>query len=175
MRDYRSISVKEKILIVSKVIAGGKIQPVAKKHRVSRPSVYTWTQRALDILAEALKPKKRGPKFIRPNLDAQDKMIKEQKMEIERLKDIIGEKEKQINDLKKKIGLKKNSIPRPSRCSHCGFEKIYKNGTYKIKPQRFFEKFKKGEEKEIVVQQFICPYCRSSVYPPEKKRKIILF
>jgi len=26
-------------------------------------------------------------------------------------------------------------------------------------------------KKEIVVQQFICPYCRSSVYMPEKKRK----
>jgi len=54
MRGYKFISTKEKVLIVSQVIAGEKIQLVADKHRVSRPSVYTWTQRALDALEKAL-------------------------------------------------------------------------------------------------------------------------
>jgi len=43
MRDSGSISIKEKILIVCQVIAGGKIQRVAKKHGVSRFSIYAWT------------------------------------------------------------------------------------------------------------------------------------
>jgi len=68
-----------------------------------------------------------------------------------------------------------HGLLRPSKCSHCRFEKIYRNGTYKIKVKRFLEQFKKDQEIEITVQQFICPYCRSSVYTPEKKRKIILF
>lgn len=61
MRGYKFVSIKEKILIVSQVIAGEKIQLVADKHRVSRPSVYAWTQRALGALEKALKLKRRGP------------------------------------------------------------------------------------------------------------------
>ena len=175
MRNFRSISIKEKILIVCQVIAGEKIQRIAKKHGISRPSVYTWTGEALDALEQALKPRKRGPKFKKGKVDAKDNLIEKQKAKIGKLEDIISEKEKQIKDLKGKLNLQKNSFPRPSKCPHCGFEKIYKNGTYKIKPERFLEQLKKDEEIEITIQQFVCPYCRSSVYPPEKKRKMILF
>jgi len=175
MRDFESISIKEKILIVCQVIVGGKIQTIAKKHKVSRPSIYAWTQKALDTLEQALKPGKRGPKCKKGKVEAKDKLIEEQKGKITKLNDIISEKDKQIKNLKGKLGLQKNSFARPSKCPHCGFEKIYKNGTYKIKPERFFEQLKKDQEGEITVQQFICPYCRSSVYMPEKKRKIILF
>jgi len=174
MRVFRSISVKEKILIVSQVITGEKIQPVAKRHGVSRPSIYAWTQKALDTLEQALKPEKRGPKCKKGKVDTKDNLIEEQKKKIEELNDIVSEKEKQIKSLRGKINLQKNSRPRPLKCPHCGFEKIYKNGTYKIKPERFFEVLKKDQEIEITVQQFICPYCRSSVYPPKKKRRIIL-
>ena len=174
MRNLRPVSIKEKILIVCQVIAGEKIQRVARRHRVSRPSIYIWTQKALDTLEEALKPEKRGPKFKKGKVDAKDKLIEEQKEKMAESGDIISEKEKQIENLRGKINLQKNSLPRPSKCPHCGFEKIYKNGTYKIKPERFFEQLQKDKEIEITVQQFICPYCRSSVYTSKKKRKIIL-
>ncbi len=175
MRDSRSISIKEKILIVCQVIAGEKIQRVARKHGASRPSIYAWTQKALDILEQALKPGKRGPKFKKGKVDAKDKVIEEQKEKIAELNALIEQKEKQIKNLRGKISLQKNSLPRPLKCPHCGFEKIYKNGTYKIEPERFFEHLlKKDKEIEIIIQQFICPYCRSSVYTPKKKRKIIL-
>jgi len=175
MKGYRYVPIKEKVLIISQIIAGGKIQLVADKHRVSRPSVYAWTQRALDALNEALKPDKRGPKLKKANFDVRDKVIKEQKEEIDRLEDIIKKKEKEIENLRGKMDLQKKDIPRPLKCPHCGFEKIYKNGTYKIKMDKFLEKLKQGEEKEIVVQQFICPYCKSSVHTSEKWRRIILF
>jgi len=171
-----SISIKEKILIICQVITGEKIQRVVRKHGVSRPSVYTWTYKALDTLEQALKPGKRGPKFKKGKVDVKNGIIEEQKEKIGKLNDTISEKEKQIENLRRRISyFQKNSLPHPSKCPHCGFEKIYKNGTYKIKPERFFEQFKKDKEIEITVQQFICPYCRSSVYTPEKKRKIILF
>jgi len=175
MRDSGFISIKEKVIIVSEVIAGGKIQRVAKKHGVSRFSIYAWTKKALDTLEQALKPGKRGPKFKKGKVDAKDKVIEEQKEKIGKLEDIIKQKEKQIKNLKGKINLQKNSLPRPSKCPHCGFEKIYKNGTYKIRPERLSEQLKKDKEIEITVQQFICPYCRSSVYREKKERKIILF
>ncbi|TET07617.1 hypothetical protein E3J84_07230 [Candidatus Aerophobetes bacterium] len=44
MKDFKSIFIKKKILIVCQVIAGGKIQRVAKKHGVSRASAYAWTE-----------------------------------------------------------------------------------------------------------------------------------
>jgi len=172
MRNSRSIFIKEKILIVCQVIAGEKIQGVARKHGVSRPSVYAWTGKALDVLEQALKPRKRGPKFKKA--DARDKLVEEQKEKIGKLDDIIEQKDKQIKNLRGKLNLQKNSLPRPSKCPHCGFEKIYKNGTYKIKPERFLEQLKKDQEIEITVQQFICPYCTSSVYRQKKKRKITL-
>ena len=176
MKNFGPISIKEKILIVCQVIAGEKIQRVARRHKVSRPSVYAWTQKASDILEQALKPGKRGPKFKKGKVDTKDETIEEQKEKIAKLNDIISEKEKQIKNLKGKINLQKNSLPRPLKCPHCGFEKIYKNGTYKIKPERFFEQLlKKDKEIEITIQQFICPYCRRPVYTLEKKRKIILF
>jgi len=62
MKNSSSISIKEKILIISQVIAGEKIQGVARKHGVSRPSVYAWTGKALDTLEQALKLERRGPK-----------------------------------------------------------------------------------------------------------------
>lgn len=175
MRNFRFISIKEKILIVSQVIAGEKIQPIAKKYKVSRPSIYLWRKRALGSLEEALKPDKRGPKFKKGKVNAKDKVIEEQKEKIGKLNDIISEKEKQIKNLRNKIVLQKNSLSRPLKCSHCGFEKIYKNGTYKIREERLFEQLKKDKEIEIITQQFICPYCKSSVHNQEKRRRIILF
>lgn len=175
MRNSSSISIKEKILIVCQVIAGEKIQPIAKKYKVSRPSIYLWRKRALGSLEEALKPDKRGPKFKKGKVDAKDKVIEEQKEKIEKLVNIISEKEKQIKNLRGKLNLQKNSLSRPLKCPHCGFEKIYKNGTYKIKPERFLEQLKKDKEIEIIIQQFICPYCKSSVRIPEERRRIILF
>jgi len=60
MRNFRSISIKEKILIVSQVIVGEKIQPLAKKYKVSRPSIYLWRKKkALDALEKPLKPEKK--------------------------------------------------------------------------------------------------------------------
>jgi len=175
MRDSGFTSIKEKIFIVCQVIAGEKIQSIAKKHGISRSSIYAWTEKALDALEQVLKPGKRGPKCKKGKVGVKDKVIEEQKEKIAKLGGIIEQREKQIKNLRGKMNLQKNSLPRPSKYPHCGFEKIYKNDTYKVKPERLFEQLKKDQEIEITVQQFICPYCRSSVYMPEKKRKIILF
>ncbi len=175
MRNSRFISVKKKILIVSQVIAGEKIQPLARKHSVSRPSIYAWAQKSLDTLEQVLKPDKRGPKFKKGKVNAKDKAIEKQKEKIGKLNDIISEKEKQIKNLRTKLALQKNGLSRPLRCPHCGFDKIYKNGTYKITGERFLEQLKKGKGIEIITQQFICPYCESSVHSQEEKKESFFF
>ena len=173
MKGYRYISIKEKLLIVTQVISGEKIQLIADKYKVSRPSIYAWSQKALDTLEEALKLEKRGPKLKRVKFEAKDRKVREQGKEIDRLKGIVKEKEKQIENLKRKMSLQKKDVSRPLKCPYCGFEKIYKNGTYKIKPEKLFDMLKKDGAKEIIVQQFICPYCKSTVHPSGKKRRII--
>ena len=40
---------------------------------------------------------------------------------------------------------------------------------------RFAQVTLKDKEIEIITQQFICPYCKSSVHNQEEKRRIILF
>jgi len=102
-------------------------------------------------------------------------VIKEQNGEIDRLKNIIRKKEEQIKELRGKMDFQKKHVFRPLKCPYCGFEKVYKNGSYKIKIDKFVDELKKGEEKEITVQQFICPYCKSSIHNQKKKRRIIIF
>jgi len=61
MRDFGSISIKERILIVCQIIAGEKIQRVARKHGISRPSIYAWTGesfRYMPTVLQGLLPKK---------------------------------------------------------------------------------------------------------------------
>jgi len=94
MRNFRSISIKEKILIVCQVIAGEKIQSIAKKYGISRPSIYAWTEKALDALEQVLKPGKRGPKCKKGKVGVKDKVIEEQKQKIAKLGGIIEQREK---------------------------------------------------------------------------------
>jgi len=106
--SFRSIPVEKKIEAVYRIIKGKNIQPVAREAGVDRSSVYLWRERALASLKEALEPHKRGPKFKK---DPKDK-------EIEKLKEKLEPPKK------------KERLP---KCPYCGFEKVYKNGSYKRK------------------------------------------
>ena len=63
---FKSISTQKKIEAISRVIAGKKVQPVAREVGVHRTSIYIWKERALSALEEAIEPRKRGPKFKHP-------------------------------------------------------------------------------------------------------------
>lgn len=97
--SFKPIPVEKKIEAVSRVIAGEKIQPVAREIGVHRASVYVWKERALSALGKALEPRKRGPKFKHPQ-KTPEKNLRE---EIDRLKDYLEEKEKQIHLLREKL------------------------------------------------------------------------
>lgn len=75
--------------------------------------------------------------------------------EIDRLKDYLEEKEKQIHLLREKLEPQKDDL-RPVRCPNCGCEKVYRNSTYEIKPKGFSDNLKTRKGK--LIQRFICPY-----------------
>ena len=63
---FKPVPTQKKIEAASRVGAGEKVQPVARKVGVHRTSIYIWKERALSALGETLKPHKRGPKFKYP-------------------------------------------------------------------------------------------------------------
>jgi len=83
---------------------------------------------------------------------------------MERLRGYLEEKERQIYLLEKKLGPQRDDS-KPVRCPNCGCEKVYRNGTYKVKPKRFFDNLKAG--KEELIQRFFCPYCGKSFHSRE--------
>ena len=56
--SFKPVSVQKKIEAISRVIAGEKVQPVAREVGVHRTSIYIWKERVLLVLEEALEPHK---------------------------------------------------------------------------------------------------------------------
>ena len=146
---------------VHEVLGGKKIAPTARKYGVHRDSLREWTKRAKKAIKEVLEPEKRGPKFKKPRVDPNLKRI-------EKLNEILERREVRIRELEGLLGQceerEKKKEPRPKQCKKCGCQKIYKNGTYLAKPKRFFDILRSREQKEIIVQQFICAHCEEPVH-----------
>jgi len=124
-----------------------------RKTEVHRSSVYIWKEKALE-------PHKRGPKFKRLQKTPEEK-IRNLREEMERLRGYLEEKEKQIHLLREKLEPQRDDS-KPVRCPNCGCEKVYRNGTYEIRPKGFFDNLK--ARKEELIQRFICPYCGKSFH-----------
>jgi len=167
---FRPISTEEKMAVLFKVIREGKIEPVAKSCGVSKPSVYTWLQRFQETAREALEPHKRGPKFKR---SPEDKEIAKLKEKVAKLENSLEEKDKRIKEFEEKLKppKKKEKLP---KCPYCGFEGVYKNGSYKRRPKKFFDRLKKDEEKEERVREYLCPWCGKCFHLEKKGTSSIL-
>ncbi|MEA1964744.1 MAG: helix-turn-helix domain-containing protein [Candidatus Aerophobetes bacterium] len=162
--SFKPIPVERKIEVIYRVVKGEKIQPIAREAGVDRASIYLWKERALSALREALEPRKRGPKFKKSPKDREIEKLREKLSKIESL---LKEKEEQARELKEELnpsGEKTESV----RCPYCGFEKVYKNGTYKRKLKGFFDKLKQDKQKKERVQGFLCPWCGKSFHVEKK-------
>ncbi len=150
---------------VREVLQGKKIAPTARKYGVHRDSLREWTKRAKKVIKEVLEPDKRGPKFKEPRVDPNLKKI-------EKLNELLERREVQIKELEGLLERYqergKEKEPRPKECKRCGCQKIYKNGTYPVKQKRFFDILRAREEKEIIIQQFICACCGEPVHLEEE-------
>lgn len=154
---FQDIPVEAKVKAVCAVIGGQKIQPTARRYGITRPSLYVWVGRTQEAIEEALRPYKRGPKFKKSKIDPNIKrigklndLLQRHQARIRELEEIIASKEKEEED------------PKPEKCNRCGCRKIYKNGTFKVRPKRFFDLLKLN--KEVAVQKFICAHCGQSLY-----------
>jgi len=162
---FKPIPVEKKIEAAFRVVSGNKIQPVAREIAVHRSSIYIWKERALSALEEALEPRKRGPKFKRLQKTPEEN-IRNLREEIDKLRGYLEEKEGQIYLLKQKLEPRKDDS-KPVRCPNCGYEKVYRNGTYEIRPKGFFDNLKTC--KEELIQRFIYPYCKKSFHIKKTK------
>lgn len=159
----RAVDVKYPAIL--EVLEGKKIAPTARKYGVHRDSLREWTKRARKTIKEVLEPEKRGPKFKKPRVDPHLKKIEKLNELLERREALIRELEGLLE--RHQRGEKKKE-PRPKECKKCGCQKVYKNGTHSVKPKRFFDILRSKEEKEIVVQQFICAHCGEPVHLEEE-------
>lgn len=171
--SFRLISAKERITVVCETIVEKKISSVARRHRIARPTIYAWVKRGLEALEEALEPHKRGPRFKRLS-DPRDERLEEVRSEIDRLKRSVEEKEIRVNQLEKELELLKNTVPRPLRCPECGCQKVYKNGAYTVSSRWLSNLVRSARVKRVMIQQFICPYCKKSIHPGENIKLLFL-
>jgi len=162
--SFKPIPVERKIEVICRVVKGEKIQLVAREAGVDRTSVYLWKERALSALREALEPRKRGPKFKK---SLKDREIEKLKKKVDKIENCLEEKEERKDKLKEKLNSPKKEV-KPVKCPYCGFEKVYRNGTYKRKPKGFFDKLKQDKQKEETVQGFLCPWCGKSFHIEKK-------
>lgn len=162
--SFKPVSVEKKIEAVSRVVAGEKVQPVARDVGVHRISIYIWKERALSALEEALEPRKRGPKFKHSQKTFEEKL----KEEVDKLNTLLQDRESQIDFLVQKLKSQKSQKENLEsvRCPYCGCGKVYKNGTYKKRPKGFFDNLK--PQKEVLIQRFLCPYCKKSFHIEKK-------
>jgi len=77
-----------------------------------------------------------------------DREIEKLRRKIEKLEGFLKEKDKKIRGLRERLNPNRKEF-KPVKCPYCGFEKVYKNGTYKRKPKGFLarEKLKIGPER----------------------------
>ena len=162
--SFKPIPVERKIEVIYRVVKGDKIQPIAREAGVDRKSIYLWKGRVLSALREALEPRKRGPKFKR---NPEDREIEKLRRKVEKLESFLKEKDEKIKELRERLDPNKEEF-KPVKCPYCGFEKVYRNGTYKRKPKGFFDKLKQDKQKEEIVQGFLCPWCGKSFHIEKK-------
>ncbi len=149
---YVDVSKEIKFNIFKEHLAGEKLTAIARKHHVSRASIYLWINAATEAVFSAFEPDKRGPKFKK--LTTEDEIIK--------LRNQVAKLKEQLDCLL----LNPQPIPlfqkvqirsiRPKKCRHCGCEIIWLHGSYNAKDE---------SGKTIRVYRFRCRDCRRRIYP----------
>lgn len=82
---------------------------------------------------------------------------------IERLNRLLEKKEVQIALFEEEREKIKEDEPRPEKCDLCGYKKIYKDGSYLIRPKRLFDLLRRRSE-PVIMPQFACANCGHSLY-----------
>jgi transposase-like protein len=142
---YKEVSLNTKIDVVKDYFSGMKVAQIARKHKVSRDSVYTWKDTALDSMKQALKP-------------YQTNKVDELENELKNLKEKHQKLSKKYKLLTQKKRLSVATTPsqeiRPTQCPVCSGNNIIKNGGY--------------ETKNGYKQRFRCKDCNRRIFVVKK-------
>jgi len=133
--EFKPIPVEKKIEVVYRMIRGENT--TYSKRSLSRQVLYIFLERKSFSLP------KRGPKFKN---NPKDRKIEKLKEKVTKLENSLEEKDREIKRLKERLEPSKEKVRSVER-PYCGFEKVYKNGTYKRKSKGFFDRSKQDREK----------------------------
>ena len=163
MSEAKRLRIQAKLRALYRIWGGEKVTQVARDYGVSRQVVYTWKRKAERALYTALEKGKRSSKILQLLEEDQIRETQEKTRKPSLKHKIAQRKMKTLRDSSIFIptfsgSQHSNNGKRPKCCPGCGFEKIYKNGTYIKKNQN------NGSRKKEVVQRYICVWCKSSVY-----------
>ena len=163
MSEAKRLRIQVKLRVLYRIWGGEKVTQVARDYGVSRQVVYTWKRKAERALYTALEKGKRSSKIFQLLEEDQIRETQEKTKRPSLKHKITQRKTKTLRDNSIFIptfssSQHSNNGKRPKCCPECGFEKIYKNGTYIKKNQN------DGSGKKEVVQRYICVWCKSSVY-----------
>ena len=138
---YQEVSLDTKVAVVKDYFSGMKVTDIARKHDVSRESVYTWKDDALNAIKQSLKAY---------NTTEVDKL----KSELEEIKEKYQKLSKKYDQLSHETQLSVSTEPdnetRPAQCPECSSNHVVKNGSYEIK--------------EGINQRFRCKTCNKEIY-----------
>lgn len=144
---YKEVSLDTKIDVIKDFLAGMKVAHIARKYDVSRDSVYTWKNIALDSMENALQT-------------YQTDEVDQLKSKLAKLEDEYQKLSEEYEELSQQTQLTVSTTPsqevRPSQCPDCASENIIKNGSY--------------ETKAGVKQRFRCKDCNKRIFIVKKNR-----
>jgi transposase-like protein len=142
---YKEVSLDTKINVVKDYFSGMNVARIARKHNVSRDSVYTWKNAALDSMKNALQSYKTDTVN---DLKNQLITLKEKYNKLSEDYSLLSQKSQFM------VSSNSSDEVRPIQCPECSGNHIVKNGFY--------------ETKNGVIQRFRCKDCNKRIYIVKK-------
>ena len=137
---YKEVPVETKINVVKDYFSGMKVAHIARKYKVSRDSVYTWKNVAINSMRKTLK-------------SYQTDTVNDLKNQLILLEEKYNKLSEDYKLLSQKSQLKVSSNAsnevRPNQCPECSGNNVVKNGCY--------------ETKNGINQRFKCKDCNKRI------------
>ncbi len=142
---YKEVSLATKMDVVKDCFSGEKVTHIAQKYNVSRESVYTWKDAALEAMENALQSYQTNQANLLKN----------------KLKNMEEKYQKLSDDYKRltqktqlSVSSTQSNEIRPTRCPDCSGNHIIKNGSY--------------ETQKGINQRFRCRDCNKRIFIVKK-------
>ena len=152
---YVPIGVEKKKEVIKDYLSGGKITNIAKKHGVSRDSIYEWSRLADEAISSILE--ERGHMSKIEELENDNKKLKEKLS-------IMQQKYTELSQISQNF-IDPNAFEiQPVICDKCGCSDLWKNGTF---TRTGYNK----KDAENLVKRYTCSNCKANIYVVKKNSR----